>query len=551
MFRTCQVLAPAHRRFWLWRFLDMTERPTDLSSFPSYRQPRRSLLSARKFALMASVVAGLGVAVYGFSPSPGPVGIFSSPAHAQVNNEVRKVERPIGFADIVERVKPSVISVKVKIREKLAKDDSSNNEDSPFQPGSPMERFFRRFGGPDGLPPGLRGGPRGGGRAMMGQGSGFFISADGYAVTNNHVVDGADKVEVTTDDGKTFTAKVIGTDARTDIALIKVEGGSNFPFAKLSEGKPRIGDWVLAVGNPFGLGGTVTAGIVSASGRDIGSGPYDDFIQIDAPVNKGNSGGPAFDTSGEVMGVNTAIYSPSGGSVGIAFSIPASTVKNVVAQLKDKGSVSRGWIGVQIQPVTQDLADSMGLKQAEGALVADPQKDGPAAKAGVEAGEVITAVNGQSVKDARELARIIGGIAPGSTAKLDVLHKGKSKVVGLTLGQLPNAQEAKADIDADGKGSTHGTDVPRLGMTVAPTGKVDGAGKEGVVVMKVEPKGAASDRGLKKGDVILEVAGKSVSNPNDVREALEGARTDKKSSVLMRVRSGDASHYVAVPLANG
>src|ERR1700682_580465 len=429
----------------------MTDRPTDLSSLPSYQASRRSLFSARKFALMASVVAGLGAAVYGFGPSPDPANIFSSPAHAQVNNEVRKVEKPVGFADIVERVKPSVISVKVNINEKVAKDDSSsnNNDDSPFQPGSPMERFFRRFGGPDGLPPGMRGGPRGGRGMVAGQGSGFFISADGYAVTNNHVVDGADKVEVTTDDGKTYTAKVIGTDPRTDVALIKVEGGSNFPFAKLSDSKPRIGDWVLAVGNPFGLGGTVTAGIVSASGRDIGNGPYDDFIQIDAPVNKGNSGGPAFDTSGEVMGVNTAIYSPSGGSVGIAFSIPAATVKSVIAQLKDKGSVSRGWIGVQIQPVTQDIADSMGLKQAEGALVADPQKDGPAAKAGVEAGDVITAVNGQSVKDARELARIIGGFAPGSTAKLDVLHKGQGKVVSLTLGQLPNAQEAKADIGAN------------------------------------------------------------------------------------------------------
>ena len=286
----------------------------------------------------------------------------------------------------------------------------------------------------------------------MGQGSGFFISSDGYAVTNNHVVEGADKVEVTTDAGKTYTAKVVGTDPRTDLALIKVEGGSDFPFAKLSAGKARIGDWVLAVGNPFGLGGTVTAGIVSASGRDIGSGPYDDFIQIDAPVNKGNSGGPTFNMQGEVVGVNTAIYSPSGGSVGIAFSIPATTVKNVVAQLKDKGNVSRGWIGVQVQPVTQDIADGMGLKQAQGALVADPQKDGPAAKAGVEAGDVITAVNGQSVKDARELARIIGGFAPGSTVKLDVLRNGKSKVVSLTLGQLPNDRQAKADSEGDGKG---------------------------------------------------------------------------------------------------
>src|ERR1700726_5225786 len=447
----------------------MNDRQTDLSSRPPVQAARRSLFSARKFALMASVAAGLGIAVYGFGPSQGPVDIFSSTAHAQVNNEVRQVQKPVGFADIVERVKPSVISVKVNINEKLAKDDSgNNNDDSPFQPGSPMERFFRRFGGPDGLPPGMRGMPKGRG-VVTGQGSGFFISADGYAVTNNHVVDGADKVEVTTDDGKTYTAKVIGTDAPTDVALIKVEGGSNFPFAKLSDGKPRIGDWVLAVGNPFGLGGTVTAGIVSASGRDIGNGPYDDFIQIDAPVNKGNSGGPAFNTEGEVMGVNTAIYSPSGGSVGIAFSIPASTVKTVIAQLKDKGSVSRGWIGVQIQPVTPDIADSLGLKKAEGALVAEPQANGPAAKAGIESGDVITAVNGQSVKDARELARIIGSFAPGSTAKLDLLHKGQGKIVSLTLGQLPNAQEANADPHLV-------SDVSRLGLTVAPAISVEVAG---------------------------------------------------------------------------
>jgi len=532
----------------------MTDRPTDLSSLPSYRAPRRSLFSARKFALMASVVAGLGVAGYGLSPAPHDV--FSSTAYAQVDKQVKQVAQPTGFADIVERVKPSVISVRVNIAEKVAKDDSANKSDDndlPFQPGSPMERFFKRFGGPDGMPPGMRGGPRGGrGGQMTGQGSGFFISADGFAVTNNHVVDGADKVEVTSDDGKVYKAKVIGTDARTDVALIKVEGGSNFPFAKLSDSKPRIGDWVLAVGNPFGLGGTVTAGIVSASGRDIGNGPYDDFIQIDAPVNKGNSGGPAFNTEGEVMGVNTAIYSPSGGSVGIAFSIPASTVKTVIAQLKDKGSVSRGWIGVQIQPVTSDIADSLGLKKAEGALVAEPQANGPAAKAGIESGDVITAVNGETVKDARELARTIGGLAPGAAVKLNVLHKGKDTTVNLTLGQLPNSMEAKADTDNSDKGSAkRGTDVPKLGLTLAPADSVAGAGKDGVVVTEVDPKSAAAERGFKEGDVILEVGGKSVTNAGDVREALDAARTDNKNSVLMRVKSGGSSRFVAVPLAKG
>jgi serine protease Do len=533
----------------------MTERPIDLSTLPSYGAPKRSLFSARKFALMASVVAGLGVAIYGFSPSQGPVDVFTSAAHAQVNNEVRKVAQPVGFADIVERVKPSVISVKINIADKSAKDDSASkdkdNDDSPFQPGSPMERFFKRFGGPDGLPPGMRGNPRGRG-PVTGQGSGFFISPDGFAVTNNHVVDGADKVEVTMDDGKTYTAKVIGSDPRTDLALIKVAGRTDFPFAKLSDSKPRIGDWVLAVGNPFGLGGTVTAGIVSASGRDIGNGPYDDFIQIDAPVNKGNSGGPAFDVSGEVMGVNTAIYSPSGGSVGIAFSIPASTVKSVIAQLKDKGSVSRGWIGVQIQPVTSDIADSLGMKKAEGALVAEPQANGPAAKAGIQSGDVITAVNGEPVKDARELARTIGGLVPGNAVKLNVLQKGQDKVINLTLGQLPNTVEAKASVDEDKGGPTKkGIDVPKLGMTVAPANSVAGAGKEGVVVTEVDPKSAAAERGFKEGDVILEVAGKSVATAGEVREAIDAARTDNKNSVLMRVKSGGSSRFVAVPLAKG
>ena len=401
-------------------------------------------------------------------------------------------------------------------------------------------------------PPACAVDPRGGRGPVTGQGSGFFISPDGFAVTNNHVVDGADKVEVTMDDGKTYTAKVIGTDPRTDLALIKVAGRTDFPFAKLSDSKPRIGDWVLAVGNPFGLGGTVTAGIVSASGRDIGNGPYDDFIQIDAPVNKGNSGGPAFDTDGEVMGVNTAIYSPSGGSVGIAFSIPASTVKSVIAQLKDKGSVSRGWIGVQIQPVTSDIADSLGMKKAEGALVAEPQANGPAAKAGIQSGDVITAVNGEPVKDARELARTIGGLAPGNAVKLNVLQKGQDKVVNLTLGQLPNTIEAKANTDQDDKGNaTKGTGVPKLGLTLAPANSVAGAGKEGVVVTEVDPKSAAAERGFKEGDVILEVAGKSVANVGEVREAIDAARTDNKNSVLMRVKSGGSSRFVAVPLAKG
>ena len=235
---------------------------------------------------------------------------------------------------------------------------------------------------------------------------------------------------------------MIGTDTRTDLALIKLDGG-RYPYVKLADKEPRIGDWVLAVGNPFGLGGTVTAGIVSARGRDIGAGPYDDFIQIDAPVNKGNSGGPTFDVDGNVIGVNTAIFSPSGGSVGIAFAIPAETVKSVVGQLREFGAVTRGWIGVKVQPVTADIADSLGLKQARGALVAEPQSDGPAAKAGIKAGDVITEVNGAAVKDARDLAKKIGAIAPGSAVKLTVVRKGSEKSYLADAGQVADAEATR------------------------------------------------------------------------------------------------------------
>ena len=305
-----------------------------------------------------------------------------------------------------------------------------------------MEQFFRRFGMP-GTPEGRegRGTPRNRGFSTA-QGSGFFISADGYAVTNNHVVERGKTVEVQTDDNKTYSAKVIGTDPKTDLALLKVEGRNDFPFVKLGDKQPRVGDWVIAVGNPFGLGGTVTAGIVSARGRDIGAGPYDDFIQIDAPVNKGNSGGPTFDVNGHVIGVNTAIFSPNGGSIGIGFAIPAETVKSVVAQLKEHGAVTRGWIGVQIQPVTADVADSLGLKAAEGALVAEAQANSPAAKAGIVSGDVITSVNGEAVKDARDLAKKIGALAPNATAKLGVVSKGKDKTVAVTLSDYPKDQKA-------------------------------------------------------------------------------------------------------------
>jgi serine protease Do len=506
---------------------------------------KRRVLSARRVILLTTTIAALGAAALVVAPDFNLSVRYPGAMAQNLTEQAHKLPAPIGFADIVEKVKPAVISVRVKIDGGAQTTGTGDFENLP--PG--LREFFRRFGGPD-MPNGPQGMPRGGGHNMItGQGSGFFISEDGYAVTNNHVVEKAETVQVTTDDGKTHDAKVIGTDPRTDLALIKVDGGS-FPYVKLSEKTPRIGDWVLAVGNPFGLGGTVTAGIVSARGRDIGASAYDDFIQIDAPVNKGNSGGPSFDTEGNVIGVNTAIFSPSGGSVGIAFDIPADTVKSVVSQLKDHGSVTRGWIGVQIQPVNKDIADSLGLPKAEGALVAEPQANGPAAKAGIEAGDVITAVDGKEVKDARDLAKRIGGLAPKTSVKLSVLHKGADKTVTLTLGELPKQQEANKAGSQEQPGD-NGTNLAKLGLTLAPAAHVAGAGSDGVVVTGVDSSGVAADHGFSTGDVILEVAGKSVSTPADIRKVIADARTGGKRTVLMRVKKGDSTRFVALPVGNG
>jgi serine protease Do len=506
----------------------------------SNRAPTK-VLRPRRLALLASV-AGLGIAVLAAGPSgylPLNLPAFTSAAHA----DTASATAPAGFADLVAKVKPAVISVRVKIDQSMNGDTgmegSGNEQDGQM---APFERFFgQEFGGR--MPKGMQRH-----QVITGVGSGFFISADGYAVTNNHVVDHAKSVQVTTDDGTIYTAKVVGTDPKTDLALIKVDGKTDFAYAKFSDQQPRVGDWVVAVGNPFGLGGTVTAGIVSARGRDIGSGSYDDYIQIDAPINKGNSGGPAFDVNGNVIGVNTAIFSPSGGSVGIGFDIPASTAKNVIAQLKDKGHITRGWLGVQVQPVTSEIADSLGLKQANGALVDNPQADSPAAKAGIEAGDVITAVNGTEIKDSRDLARTIGTMAPGTSVKLDVLHKGESKNVTVALGELSDQHQAKAEA-----GSQESADTPRLGLALAPAGEVEGAGQKGVVVTQVDPEGPAAEQGIKTGDVILNVGGKAVANIGDVRSELKQAKASGKHSVLLQVKTADATRFVAVPLtkANG
>ncbi len=495
----------------------------------TFDRPSYSLRAALLGAVALAAVGGVA-----FETSVIPVSAAATTAQPAAG--------PASFADVVDRVRPAVVSVKVK----LADADSVDDEDSQGMPGlpdipknSPFYHFFRRFGMPDDNNNDGDRMPRH--HFAQAQGSGFFISSDGYIVTNDHVVDHATEVTITTSDGKSMPAKVIGVDSKTDLALLKAQG-ADFPYVSFAAQAPRVGDWVIAVGNPFGLGGTVTAGIVSARGRDIGSGPYDDFLQIDAPVNHGNSGGPTFNAEGEVVGVNTAIFSPSGGSVGIGFAIASDVVKNVVQQLKDSGAVTRGWIGVQIQNVTPDLADNLGLKGESGALVAEAQKDSPAAAAGVKSGDVITAVDGDAVSDPHDLARRIAALGPKKTAKLTIVRNGSPMTIDVTLGTMPADKTASAETHNSDSNSSGPSVFAKLGLTLHSR-----HGEDGVLVSDVDPDGAAAEKGLKDGDVILEVAGKSVSRPSEVADAIDAAKSDGKKSVLLRVKSGDGERYLTLP----
>ncbi len=443
-----------------------------------------------------------------------------------------------GFADLVDRVMPAVISVEVKYAEAAAND--GNDEDGrPGQQPS-LRDFFNQF--PqfrDQMPPGFqfrtpRG--RGGGEAI---GSGFIISNDGYAVTNNHVVKDADQVTVKFTDGKEYKAKVIGTDPKTDLALIKIDGDTQFPFVNFAAKEARVGDIVMAVGNPFGLSSTVTTGIVSARGRDIGAGAYDDFLQIDASINKGNSGGPAFNLSGEVIGVNTAIYSPSGGSVGIGFAIPASTTLDVIKSLRENGAVTRGWLGVQIQPVTREIADSLGLADAKGAIVSDITEGSPAQSAGFKAGDTILKADGQDIADSRDMAKKVARIAPGKDVNFEIVRDGKPMTITAKLTKMPTDQQAMLPKASKAEPSS----MSDLGLKLGPAD--DGAG---VKIIDVDPNGVAAKEGLKPGDIIMEVAGKEVSGPADVKSALSQVT---KPRVMMLVRSGEGNRILTLPLKKG
>ncbi len=472
---------------------------------------------------------------------------------------------PASFADLAAGLLPAVVNISSSetVKPGSGDDDDSDGDNgpaapSPFPPGSPFEKFFHDYmnrqhsGGSD------DNGDDAAPRRMQSLGSGFVIDPSGLVVTNNHVIAGADEITVTLQDNTVLKAKLVGHDDRTDLALLQVKTDKKLPAVAFGDSdKSRVGDWVLAIGNPFGLGGTVTAGIVSARGRDIQQGPYDDFIQTDAPINRGNSGGPLFDMAGDVVGINTAIYSPSGGSIGIGFSIPSNEAKLVVDQLRRYGRARRGWIGVHVQAVTSDIAASLKRSSTDGALVAGVDPKGPAAKAGLHNGDVILAFNDVPLHEMRTLPRTVAETAIGTNVPVRILRQGSEQVLHLTVAELPEdaATKAAPPKPAPAKPKPAGAAIAGLGLTLAP---LDDAMRSkfsipqetaGAVITSVAKNGAASDRGLKAGDVIVEVEQSNIVRPEDVDRAIASARDAKRPSVLMLVMDKDGQRWVPVPLA--
>jgi serine protease Do len=466
---------------------------------------------------------------------------------------------PFSFADLVEHVSPAVVTVVVDRETAERGGPGGNLDDVP----APFRDFFRQFGQGQGQ------GQGGGGRnrpqtfKSEAMGSGFIIDPTGYIVTNNHVIEDGKKITVKMPgaNGREFQAHLIGTDKDTDIALLKVDGVTDLPTVSFGDDHHlRVGDWVVAVGNPFGLGGTVTAGIVSSIGRDIGSGPYTDYLQIDAPINQGNSGGPTFDLSGRVVGMNTAIFSPSGGSVGIGFAIPASTVKSIVDQLREHGNVARGWLGVQIQSLTPDMAASLGVKSAKGAIVASVVDDSPASKAGFKQGDVVLSLNGSEVDDNKDLTRKVASLRVGEQAKFGILRDGKSYTLTALIAKRDDEQLASADRPAQDRGNRvapreSSTTVLGLGLSsltdqAREQYNIDDKTR-GVVVSAVDPNSEAADKGFRPGDVIVGIGNRNVRTPSDVEQGIAEARKAGRETVLLLVAGDQGQHYVALKVAKG
>ncbi len=487
----------------------------------------------RKIIASAAIVTAIAAAMQLSTPP--------ATALAAVPPAQGVVDKPESFAKLVKAVQPAVVNIAT-----TARVETPPIPEFRFPEGSPFERYFREFFD-HGLPgqPEKDQGPRA--RAL---GSGFIIDPDGYVVTNNHVIDKAEEITVNVNGGDQYPAKIIGRDPKTDLAVLKIEADKPLPYVQFGDSDAaQVGDWVIAVGNPFGLGGSVSAGIISARGRDIQSGPFDDYLQIDAPINRGNSGGPLFDRDGKVIGINTAIFSPSGGNVGIGFAIPSAMAKTIVEQLKVSGRVERGFLGVQIQEVTEEIAQSLDLDEARGALIASVEPNGPAEKAGLKTGDLILEFNGQKVDRLKDLPRLVAAAKAGEKSKVRILRDGNEQFVNVKVGRMPGD-----DMVAMKSSESKGSGQARLGVSLAPLTPEykqrlrlhDDA--EGVVIVDVERNSAAAREGLQAGDVIKRVGNKKVSTPDEVIEALMG-QTKRKAVLLLISRQG-SDRFIAVPLDN-
>jgi serine protease Do len=493
-------------------------------------QPQRRTL--RRAALAATLLAttGLGGYALGHSAWADDVAPVNPPGALLQPHTLPD------FSNLVTQVKPAVVS----ITNRLQATPAAMEDD---QQGGQMQQLPFPFNQM------IPNGPQQQQHPVEARGSGFIISADGTIVTNNHVVKGARTLSVTLDDGTVLPAKVIGTDPRTDIAVLKVDAPHPLPFIQLGNSRDvKPGEWVVAMGNPFGLSSTVTAGIVSAVSRDIGAGPYDQFIQVDAPINQGNSGGPLFTQDGKVIGMNTAILSPTGGSVGIGFAIPSDMIRTVSAQLEKGGKVVRGYVGVEAQQITPATAQAMHLKMNDGALLAGVQSDSPAAQAGLEPGDVIEAVNGTKIANPKELALNVANIPPGDEAHLSILHDGQTKDVAVKVGTLPNEQTASND---GNQGNDHRA---QIGLALAPLSpdarnQLDVPdGTQGALVQGVQPGSPAEAAGLQPGDVIVGVGTHAVSSPGEAARAMRTALNGSNHALALRVLRNGQAVFVGVTL---
>jgi len=513
------------------------------------RLPKPSLRQRRLIAMgTAAVLVTVGLGAFALLPPVRAIHTAGTPTMLAANESSearapRMMENsaPFSFADLVERVSPAVVTITSETT------TTENEQDSENIP-APFRDFFNQFNNGQKPQP----------HKALSAGSGFIIDKAGYVVTNNHVVDASKKITVKLPDGRSFTAKLIGTDAATDVALLKITSDKPLPTVEFGDDKKlRVGDWVVAVGNPWGLSNSVTAGIVSSLGRNIDttSQQYTSFIQIDAPINKGNSGGPTFDLHGQVIGMNSMIFSPSGGSIGIGFAIPASLIHDVVGQLKTHGRVTRGYLGVNIQSVTPEIASSLGIKDSKGAMVAEVVPTGPAAKAGFEQGDIVTAIDGQSVDDATDLTRRVANVPTGQVATFNVSRQGKPMQLKVTIGTRPDQQQVASNApDRNGMMSPSAANAAGLGLSsLTPETKKNFNIAEtvvaGAVITKVDPDSDAADKGLQPGDVVLRVGNRIVRSPGDFQTGVAEAKKGGKSSVLLLVaRSQGGTGFVAIDI---